>query len=223
MTPSPLRTALLLLIAGMLAVFLLGERQQAALAADDARAAQQIETAARVALTYRRTRLAAADSAAAFRRRLAAHRAPPAAAPLDIAAGFLPVIGPEVTIVGGDTLVTLAFARTRLQVLADSANARLGVLQQHIGEDHALLAQAERTVAQMQAALMAADTALAEKDRAIRAVQRTRPSWVQRAVAGVVAAGAGAACGSALYIVAGPVGAVGGLVGCAAVTAAVRR
>lgn len=124
-----------------------------------------------------------------------------------------PVVG-EVT--PTDTLIAIRLVRLRWNAFVDTLNADLATLEAAVTLERG---RSSLVIQHLQAALAAQDTVVA----ALRAqVQQARRPWYRRVRGGVEHWVAGMACGSAGYVLAGPVGGLGAGLVCAGLAGVVR-
>jgi len=120
----------------------------------------------------------------------------------------IPTLGPTFP---GDTLIPLRVVREHVTVLLDTVMQDVANLHAAVMIERGRASLANQN---LHATIAAQDTIIV----GLRAeLTRKVPPWYRRASKGVVAMGAGVACGAATYVALGPVGAVGGAVLCSAI------
>ena len=122
--------------------------------------------------------------------------------------GDTPVLGP---VIAGDTLIPLRVIRLRVEEFTLQIQRELSDIQAVLMIERGRAALA---IASHQNVIMSQDTIITGLRSELG--RKVKP-WYKRASRGVVAMGAGVGCGSATYVLAGPLAAVGGAVLCSAI------
>jgi len=122
--------------------------------------------------------------------------------------GDTPVLGP---VIAGDTLIPLRVIRLRVEEFTLQIQREVSDIQGALMIERG---RASFAILSLQATMAAQDTIISGLRSELG--RKVKP-WYTRASKGVVAMGAGVACGSATYVILGPVGAIGGAVLCSAI------
>lgn len=124
-----------------------------------------------------------------------------------------PIVG---SVIEGDTLISLRLARIKVVEIVATADSLITGLQAVVMVERG---RSSLAIQHLEATIAAQDTVIAGLKAEIRA--KTKP-WYRRAVSGVVHATAAATCGTAGYVLGGPVGGIGSAVTCAALAGIFR-